>query len=849
MRRALVLLLLLALTGVGFWHLLRQMPAAAGGIDPWIAVPSDAALIISVPDVRSFWEEWKRTAQLASVFGRTASGQALDRVWSRLTAGEADGAVKVPLILAILRGQDGSLNACIVLSCAVPGVLPEIAAGLGARPDDTLVEDKEPVQLRPDTAMPDLYAVLRNDLLLLSSDPALLTDMVDRTRNQRPNTENWLSQARGTLGRGADVHALLQLSQAWPILEHWVAAEALGPRPAGNGWAALDIRIRPEALLMSGVFFPTDSTDILDETARSIPEDLLRVLPSEVTVLNMGPLELRTELRASDSIPSLPLDWGTGPSAFGSGDLAGEGPAHWLVVGSMDTARATATLASLADPGTGAIQHRGHRIYHSAALSALTDNDSAQMMAWAVVLGDHVVIADRSSAARHAVDAYLDGGTLAQDLRTDQLLMRNASPALRTIWCDLGRGQAQLAQSATPAAAATMSSHAELWNELGGLLFQVRHRDKGLSYIQIDLQHAPISRPVDRTRWSLTHTAPLIGVPQLIRNHANGMGEILVQDSSHRLILISTGGQVLWERSLDGPMLAPAVQVDRFRNGKLQLLIGTAERVHLIDRNGADVAGFPVRLHAKASASLSVVDYEKDGHYRILVPLEDGRLLNLGPDGGPVPGWAPDRLLAPITSEVRHLRIKGKDHLVFSDAKGRIHVLDRRGAKRMAEGPDIGQGSQLIAANGGSDLRSTELVYLTKEGELRSTDMAGHNARIGHTEPGRFGVYPSGSDTRLWWLAGDSLWIRHPGGDLSLVPHGLLDVRQAMAIPGSGDGAWQLLAGAPPMLHLTDTRGALSMQPMKALCLAGIGDLDRDGGMDLVTVMPDGRLTAQRAAP
>ncbi|MBK8341318.1 MAG: hypothetical protein IPK99_15635 [Flavobacteriales bacterium] len=65
---------------------------------------------------------------------------------------------------------------------------------------------------------------------------------------------------------------------------------------------------------------------------------------------------------------------------------------------------------------------------------------------------------------------------------------------------------------------------------------------------------------------------------------------------------------------------------------------------------------------------------------------------------------------------------------------------------------------------------------------------------------------------------------------------------------GNEEGGWQVIAEEAPSLHLVDAQGSELMSPLKAMGLAAIGDLDRDGELDLVTVTPDGRLTARRVA-
>ncbi|MBK9176998.1 MAG: hypothetical protein IPM46_11840 [Flavobacteriales bacterium] len=184
-----------------------------------------------------------------------------------------------------------------------------------------------------------------------------------------------------------------------------------------------------------------------------------------------------------------------------------------------------------------------------------------------------------------------------------------------------------------------------LLRQHGGLSLQVSPASNGMVHVALGLQHAPLEgtgaqmASDQRVLWECPLNALVLRKPDLVINHTNQTREVLVQDTSHRIHLISATGKLLWSRQLDGPILGRVHQVDRFKNGKLQLLFNSARSFYLIDRNGKDLGGFPVGFPAQATAPLAVFDYENTREYRVLVPLADGRIHNWGVDGLAVQGW------------------------------------------------------------------------------------------------------------------------------------------------------------------------------------------------------------------
>lgn len=170
--------------------------------------------------------------------------------------------------------------------------------------------------------------------------------------------------------------------------------------------------------------------------------------------------------------------------------------------------------------------------------------------------------------------------------------------------------------------------------------------------------------------------------PTLVINANTQEKEIFVQDAHNTIYLINSAGRILWRRALDGPVLGEVYQIDYYRNGKLQYLFNTPDRLHLIDRNGNNVEKFPVNLRSRATNPLGLFDYDNKGDYRIFLAGTDRRIYVYDKSGNIVPGWSFSGAEKVVENQVQHFRVKDKDYIVFSDA-GRSYILDRQGHDRV----------------------------------------------------------------------------------------------------------------------------------------------------------------------
>ncbi|MFP4619981.1 MAG: DUF3352 domain-containing protein [Bacteroidales bacterium] len=201
-------------------------------------------------------------------------------------------------------------------------------------------------------------------------------------------------------------------------------------------------------------------------------------------------------------------------------------------------------------------------------------------------------------------------------------------------------------------------------------------------YNNLFIKYIPEVSEEPQTTWETHLDTAIDSRPSLVTNHDTGENEIFVQDMNNKIYLINKTGRVLWEKQLEEPVMSDIHQIDYYKNGKLQMLFNTKNKVHLIARNGKYVENYPFRLPAPASAPLSVFDYDDNKNYRIFVPSENKRVYDFSKEGNIISGWRFGKTDTEVTQKVQHFRVGTRDYIVFAD-KVQIYILNRRGEVRV----------------------------------------------------------------------------------------------------------------------------------------------------------------------
>ena len=125
------------------------------------------------------------------------------------------------------------------------------------------------------------------------------------------------------------------------------------------------------------------------------------------------------------------------------------------------------------------------------------------------------------------------------------------------------------------------------------------------------------------TEFLISSNEEIISDPIWLKNHLNKGYDFAFQDSNNYLNYYSNKGDLLWRKSLSGRIIGEIKQIDLYKNGRLQILFRTNDRLYLIDRNGKEVSQQVLILKMEKDHPISVFDYDKNRNYRILVTTDN----------------------------------------------------------------------------------------------------------------------------------------------------------------------------------------------------------------------------------
>ncbi|WP_424495257.1 hypothetical protein [Salinimicrobium sp. GXAS 041] len=174
-----------------------------------------------------------------------------------------------------------------------------------------------------------------------------------------------------------------------------------------------------------------------------------------------------------------------------------------------------------------------------------------------------------------------------------------------------------------------------------------------------------------------------IAIPaSFITNHRSKGMDIAVQDEDNQLYFISETGNIYWKKPLEARILGKVQQVDILKNGRIQLAFATPNKLNVIDREGNDVAPFPLEFDDEITQPLAIFDYENNRKYRFVV-VQENEVFMYDNKGNRVKGFGFDAAKNRINLPPKHIRIGKKDYIVISEASGNLNILDRRGNTRV----------------------------------------------------------------------------------------------------------------------------------------------------------------------
>ena len=240
--------------------------------------------------------------------------------------------------------------------------------------------------------------------------------------------------------------------------------------------------------------------------------------------------------------------------------------------------------------------------------------------------------------------------------------------------------------------------------------------------VRINASHAQSKSDSTNTSlnvlWSFMADSSINSKVHLFTNHLTQENELCFQDDVNNLCLINSTGNLIFKKKINEVIKSEIFTVDIFKNGKLQLLFNTENFLHLIDRNGNEVQGFPVKLPSKVTSNLTLLDYEGNKDYRLFIACADKRIYNFSLYGVKTEGFVPVKTEAEVILPIRYIHVGASDYLITVDVSGKIYAFSRKGEGRIDFKNRTIAYLEHLYVLAGSNLDNTKLIYVDDKNNL-----------------------------------------------------------------------------------------------------------------------------------
>ncbi len=832
------------------------------------AVPVNALVVAEVNDVSEvlekgttnrFWEQLDTTAYLKTV---CAKGRQL---WLELHDGETPETVG-PVVLSWHDSGANSYDLLLVLDQSGHPYLPEWYSRWsqsGAR--SARGYDGQTIMRFDLPKSGKSFFAARVKGLVLASESDLLVE--DALRQLRAKVHLLNDPVFSRLHRMANRKDAVNLYFQYEPLGKWarerMKAGSFEWLERGAQWTELDLAFKSDRLIANGLTQVSDSVVNYLSLFRKNParrNQLLNLLPNNTAAVAAISLEnfasyqrdyekLLRQLNRSDDLL----------------DLKDQSARYKAYTSWVDTEFG---IALLENPGAdwekssvGLIKFRDKRLAEEAlgtqaASEVIKYNDFAIRQignsAFATVFGrifktmeecyyttyrDYVVIAPDELIIKQFLNDNRNGRTLNDDAAFTSLREELSAKSHVFFYAENPQALSLLQAVTRPEYAEGLTARKEEWNGIAAIGWQMV-MEENAAHTQLIVRYRTEEQAETRLRWATELDTAAGYAPVIVKDHYSKQYEVLVQDVANILYLINAKGDIVWRRQLSEPITSEIHQIDRYRNGKLQFVFNTPNRLYMLDRNGKDVEDFPIDLPSEVTAQVNVFDYDHNRNYRLLLACGQ-RILMLEADGKPVSGWEYPQAETEVIGKPRLYQISGKDYLVLFFADGHVTLRNRRGQERVPLKVRIDLRDPELFLIKGPTLGDSRLVGLSGSGQLTSIFFNGtvDMTDIGISETDAYLAYSKGHQIIL---ENNKLRVSGPEANYSLESSDALDRK---VIPF--DIGPQLVLGLQSSRERTLWLISASGNPYTGFPVTGdlgiaIRDLDLDGNLDLITADREG---------
>ncbi len=782
---SIILLSVVLLTGVPYFGYILYQKISKPSSQPLDAVPEKAALVIRINNPATLYEDldksnliWKEISSYPGIstlrddLRRLDSLTQTDRNIRRLVK---DNPVYITLSLTG-RSEFGLMYLAQAGYDLNPG---RITGFLQAHFPGKNVVIQTPysstkiIRFHPEGQKEPVFLSVSKGVFIMSRYANLVKKAIDRlSLNYIPGTATGFRSIEAMAGDRTDANVFANIP--YLSLSLWKLASEETKRDLVRlarfaDWCALDVIIRKDELLLSGYTLATDSTYYtlaLYSPQKPQPVDAVGILPDNVTSFTLFSLEnlgwyvtdLRLRERRLESptepgslsrfnashrlrLESYFLPWTLNQFCFAMAGTNDPNEASYPIIAIQHNHPDSSlsylkSLALATGMKTDSVTYNEQTIYLcdlSEPLNAIFGNFRPGIRVNCYILFEGYTIFARSPLHLvQLINHYRSGTTLVKE-RSYLDISENISGSSNIFfYCRPGTTLMAPPSLFSEALGNYMRKIADSIPKFEAMSVQVTNREDRF-YTNLSLRFNPNLSNEGPLAWQTTLDTTVTGVPQIITRNGRGDQALLVTDTLNTLYLIDSAGTIIWKKKLYGRVLGTFHPIRIPGNDSIFFLFNTENHLYLIRSDGETADRFPMKFPIQATNGLTVVDYNHNRDYRILIAFRDNRVYNFSLDGVMVQGWSPPALPREINHPVQYLVYDHKDHLIVTDSSGDFLITDRRGNVRIkpAKPFTMAPGSAFSINQSG------------KKGAFLTTDQKGRIILL--AENGRIGSFTCGT--------------------------------------------------------------------------------------------------------
>jgi hypothetical protein len=187
--------------------------------------------------------------------------------------------------------------------------------------------------------------------------------------------------------------------------------------------------------------------------------------------------------------------------------------------------------------------------------------------------------------------------------------------------------------------------------------------------------------------WKAKLDTTITGSPQILNTMAEGEPAVLVRDTLNNIYQYGADGLLRWRLHFMGKILSKIKPVLIPGCDTIFYFFNTDSHLYLLRSDGLPANDYPMRFPIPATNSLTIVNFNRQGDYRIFIAFNDKRVYQFDLKGHSVASWERPQMKAAIHNPVEYMVSNHKDFFFIRDMENILMITDRQGRQRIKVGP------------------------------------------------------------------------------------------------------------------------------------------------------------------